>query len=285
MMRGEEDLIGLYLRRIADEPLLTPEQEIAMARRIKNGCDQSREKMIRANLRLVVKIAAHFNGRGLSLADLVCEGNVGLVKAVARFEPGHGAKFSTYASWWIKQSIRRALANQCGPVRLPEHLSGKLALVTRLSSRMAAEYGREPTTEELAAEVGVSAAKVARLQRASTQSVSLDAPLDCNGGSSHAFGEVFEDESARSPFEELRDKNLRQHALRLLLALNARERRVVGLRYGLDDGVERTLEEVGQEFGCTRENVRLIQAAALRKMRARMDELEHPKKRALAAAA
>lgn len=285
MMRREEDLIGLYMRRIADEALLTPEQEIDLAGRIKVGCEKSRERMIRANLRLVVKIAAHFSGRGLSLADLVCEGNVGLVKAVERFEPGHGAKFSTYAAWWIKQGIRRALANQCGPVRLPEHLSDKLALVMRMSSRMAADLGRDPTNEEIAAEVGLSAAKVDLLRRSATSSVSLDAPLANNGTNSHSFGEVFEDETARSPFEELRDKNLRQHVLRLLLALNARERRVIGLRYGLDDGVERTLEEVGQEFGCTRENVRLIQAAALRKMRARMADLENPRSQSLASAA
>lgn len=285
MMRGEDDLVGLYMRRIADEALLTQEQEIELAGHIKVGCEKSRERMIRANLRLVVKIAAQFSGRGLSLADLVCEGNVGLVKAVERFEPGHGAKFSTYAAWWIKQSIRRALANQCGPVRLPEHLSDKLALVTRLSVRMAADLGRDPTNEEIAAEVGLSPAKVGLLRRSSTSSVSLDAPLGNIGANSHAFGEVFEDETARSPFEELRDKNLRQHVLRLLLALNARERRVIGLRYGLEDGVERTLEEVGQEFGCTRENVRLIQAAALRKMRARMDELEHPAAGPFAAAA
>ena len=285
MMRGEEDLIGLYMRRIAEESLLTPEQEIDLAGLIKRGCEKAREKMIRANLRLVVKISAQFSGRGLSLADLVCEGNVGLVKAVERFEPGHGAKFSTYAAWWIKQSIRRALANQCGPVRLPEHLSDKLALVMRLSSRMAADLGRDPTNEEIAAEVGLSPAKVELLRRSSTSSVSLDAPMGHYGGTSHAFGEVFEDETVRSPFEELRDKNLRQHVLRLLLALNARERRVIGLRFGLEDGVERTLEEVGQEFGCTRENVRLIQAAALRKMRARMDELEHSPAKPFAAAA
>ena len=285
MMRGEEDLIGLYMRRIADEPLLTPEQEIDLAGRIKRGCGKSREKMISANLRLVVKIAAQFSGRGLSLADLVCEGNVGLVKAVERFEPGHGAKFSTYAAWWIKQGIRRALANQCGPVRLPEHLSDKLALVMRLSSRMAGDLGRDPTNEEIAAEVGLSPAKVELLRRSATSSVSLDAPMGHDGANSHPFSEVFEDDAARSPFEELRDKNLRQHVLRLLLALNARERRVIGLRYGLEDGIERTLEEVGQEFGCTRENVRLIQAAALRKMRVRMDELEHPATRPFAAAA
>jgi len=285
MMRGEEDLIGLYMRRIADEPLLTPEQEIDLAGRIKRGCGKAREKMISANLRLVVKIAAQFSGRGLSLADLVCEGNVGLVKAVERFEPGHGAKFSTYAAWWIKQGIRRALSNQCGPVRLPEHLSDKLALVMRVSSRMAAELGRDPTNEEVAAELGLSAAKVDRLRRSATSSVSLDAPLGHDGVASHALGEVFEDKDALSPFEELRDKNLRQHVVRLLVVLTARERRVVGLRFGLDDGVERTLEEVGQEFGCTRENVRLIQAAALRKMRARMDELEHPVPGSCAAAA
>jgi len=283
MMRGEDDLIGLYMRRIADEPLLSPEQEIDLAGRIKGGCGKAREKMIRANLRLVVKIAAQFSGRGLSLADLVCEGNVGLVKAVERFEPGHGAKFSTYASWWIKQSVRRALANQCGPVRLPEHLSDKLALVNKLAARMASDLGRDPTSEEVAAEIGLSAAKVERLRRAVTRSVSLDAPLGNDAASSHSLGELFEDDTARSPFEELRDKNLRQHVLRLVLALDARERRVIGLRYGLEDGVERTLEEVSREFGCTRENIRLIQAAALRKMRARMADLESPAAKAVAA--
>lgn len=285
MMRGEQDLLGLYMRRIADEPLLSPGQEIELAAQIKRGCDKAREKMTRANLRLVVKIAVGFSGRGLSLADLVCEGNVGLVKAVGRFEPGRGAKFTTYASWWIKQGIRRALTSQCGPVRVPEHLSAKLALVTRVSTSMAAALGRDPGDEEVASEIGISAHKVERLRRSSMPSVSLDAPAGGEGASSHAFGELLEDKNARSPFEELRDKNLRQHVIRLLVVLNARERRVIGLRYGLEDGIERTLEEVGQEFGCTRENVRLIQAAALRKMRSHMEELESPGVRHLAAAA
>jgi len=283
-MRGEDDLIGLYMRRIADEPLLTPEQEVELAGRIKRGCDKSRDRMIRANLRLVVKIAAQFSGRGLSLADLVCEGNVGLVKAVERFEPGRGAKFSTYAAWWIKQGIHRALSSQCGPVRLPEHLSDKVALVARLSARLAGSLGRDPTDEELAAEVGLSPGKVGRLRRAVTRSVSLDAPLVNDAATSHSLGELFEDDTARSPFEEVRDNNLRQHLLCLLFLLDPRERRVIGLRYGLDDGVERTLEEVGREFGCTRENIRLIQAAALRKLRARMADLENPGVGAVAAA-
>lgn len=276
MTTTTDGLASLYLREIGRVPLLTPPQEIALAKRIKRGCKKSREQMICANLRLVVKIAAELGGRGLPLADLVAEGNVGLVKAVERFEAGRGAKFSTYASWWIKQTMRRALANQCGAVRLPEHLSDKLAKISRISSKLSEQMGREPADGEIAAEVGMSEESVARLRQKAVREVSLDAPIRSGEGPSHARGEILEAVHARTPYEQLSEKNLRQHAVQLLDLLNSRERRVINLRYGLEDGVGRTLEEVSREFGCTRENVRLIQESALRKIRRRMAELERP---------
>ena len=279
MKSGEHDISGHYMRRLATTPLLTPEQELELAGRIKQGCRKSREKMICANLRLVVKIAAQFAGRGIPLEDLVSEGNVGLIKAVERFEPGHGAKFSTYAAWWIKQSIHRALSNQCGAVRIPEHLSGKASRIERVASRLSAELGREATQEEVAEETGLSTDRISRLGRARTAAVSLDAPTRHGNEDGKDLGEIIEDTRSRTPYDELRDKNLRQHALRLLVILSEREQRVIGLRFGLHDGVERTLEQVSREFGCTRENIRLIQSAALRKLRAEMEDLERPQPR------
>ena len=284
MKTAEHDISGYYLRRLTTSPLLTPGQEVELAARIKKGCHKSRDRMICANLRLVVKIATQFAGRGLPLEDLVSEGNVGLMKAVERFEPGHGAKFSTYAAWWIKQAMHRALSNQTGVIRIPEHLSDKAARVARVSSRLSSELGREATHEEIAEEVGLSAEKLSKLGRAMVTAVSLDAPAHGSEEQGKGLGEIVEDTRARSPFDELRDKNLRQHVLRLLLILSERERRVIGLRFGLHDGVERTLEQVSHEFGCTRENIRLIQSAALRKLRFEMEALEKPRGTAAAAA-
>jgi RNA polymerase primary sigma factor len=284
MKTAEHDISGYYLRRLTTSPLLTPGQEVELAAQIKRGCRQARDKMVCANLRLVVKIATQFAGRGLPLEDLVSEGNVGLMKAVERFEPGHGAKFSTYAAWWIKQAMHRAISNQTGVIRIPEHLSDKAARVARVSSRLSSELGREATHEEIAEEVGLSAEKLSKLGRATVTAVSLDAPARGNEEQGKGLGEIVEDTSARSPFDELRDKNLRQHVLRLLVILSERERRVIGLRFGLHDGIERTLEQVSHEFGCTRENIRLIQCAALRKLRFEMEELEKPRRTGAAAA-
>jgi RNA polymerase primary sigma factor len=284
MKTAEHDISGYYLRRLTTSPLLTPGQEVELAARIKKGCRKSRDKMICANLRLVVKIATQFAGRGLPLEDLVSEGNVGLMKAVERFEPGHGAKFSTYAAWWIKQAMHRAISNQTGVIRIPEHLSDKAARIARVSSRLSSELGREATHQEVAEEVGLSAEKVSKLGRATVTAVSLDAPARGSEEQGKGLGETVEDTHARSPFDELRDKNLRQHVLRLLVILSERERRVIGLRFGLHDGVERTLEQVSHEFGCTRENIRLIQSAALRKLRLEMEALEKPRGAAAVAA-
>jgi len=284
MKTAEHDISGYYLRRLTTSPLLTPGQEVELAARVKKGCRKSRDRMICANLRLVVKIATQFAGRGLPLEDLVSEGNVGLMKAVERFEPGHGAKFSTYAAWWIKQAMHRALANQTGVVRIPEHLSEKAARVARVSSQLSSELGREATQEEIAEEVGLSADKLSKLGRATITAVSLDAPLRASEAQGNGLGEMVEDTRAPSPFDELRDKNLRQHVLRLLIILSERERRVLGLRFGLHDGVERTLEQVSHEFGCTRENIRLIQSAALRRLRFEIEALERPRGTAAAAA-
>jgi RNA polymerase primary sigma factor len=275
-MTNEDELPWRYFRDIARVPLITPEEEVALAGRVRRGDRQAREAMITANLRLVVKIARHFTGQGLSLADLIAEGNIGLIKAVERFDPGKGAKLGTYAAWWIKQTIRRALANHANTIRLPVHLSGKIAKLTRVSNRLAGEFGREPTDEELAMELGLSAAKVGHLRRSLARLVPLDAPWrgpegEASGG---AMSDIIEDEQAQTPYEEASWRDLQDGLPGLFAVLNQRERRIIDLRFGMDGTTERTLDEIGREFGCTRENIRLIQKAALQKMRQRLAERE-----------
>src|SRR2546425_11005584 len=198
--------IKIYLREIGQIPLLTPEQEIELAAKIKKGNAAARERMILSNLRLVVTIAHDYVDLGLSLLDLISEGNIGLTKAVERFDPTKGAKLSTYAMWWIKQSIKRALANQSKTIRVPVHLADKLAKMRRLSLQMSDELGREPTDEELGEEIGIDSDKVARLKSVGIRPASLDAPIAEND--STEFAEIIGDDEAQTPFELLRDKNL-----------------------------------------------------------------------------
>src|SRR6201990_664348 len=207
MADDSETSIKIYLREIRQTPLLTPQQEIELAARIKKGDQKARAWMIKANLRLVVKIAHDYANLGLPLLDLVSEGNIGLMKAVERFDPAKGGKLSTYAAWWIKQSIKRALANQSKTIRLPVHLVDKISKMNRVASQMSEELGREPTDDELAEEVGLSAAKVSQLKTVSIRPASLDAPI--SDDDSTEFGEIVGDEEAQTPFELLRDKNLR----------------------------------------------------------------------------
>jgi RNA polymerase primary sigma factor len=264
----------IYLREIGQTPLLTPEQEVQLAARIKKGDKEARSQMIRANLRLVVKIAHDYANLGLPLLDLVSEGNIGLMKAVERFDPAKGGKLSTYAAWWIKQSIKRALANQSKTIRLPVHLVDKIAKIKRVSMSMSEELGREPTDQELADEVGLSAAKLSQLRTVSIRPASLDAPMNDEDGTE--FGEIVGDDNAVDPAENLSDKNLQEEIADLLRVLDDRERKIIMSRFGLDGGNSRTLEEVGEKFGVTRERIRQLQNIALAKLRRALRKREHP---------
>ncbi|MFM7373577.1 MAG: RNA polymerase sigma factor RpoD/SigA [Chthoniobacterales bacterium] len=271
------DALGLYLRDIGREKLLTPQEEIQLAARIKRGDKKARQRMIEANLRLVVKIAAEYGDYGLPLLDLISEGNIGLMKAVERFDPKKCGKLSTYAGWWIRQAVRRALANQSKTIRLPVHLVDKIGKIRRVAARMTEELGREPTSEELAEELGLAVAKVTHLKNVAVRPASLDAKISADDET--PFGDLVGDERAEDPFATLRDKDLRDEIVDLLDVLDARERRIISFRFGLDGGRERTLEEVGKKFGVTRERIRQLQNIALLKMRKalrRREELKVP---------
>jgi RNA polymerase primary sigma factor len=266
--------IKIYLREIGQIPLLTPDQEIDLAAKIKRGDREARALMIRSNLRLVVKIAHDYANLGLPLLDLISEGNIGLMKAVERFDPAKGGKLSTYAAWWIKQSIKRALANQSKTIRLPVHLVDKISKMRRVSLQMSEELGREPTDEELGDEIGIASGKVSQLKTVSIRPASLDAPI--SDDDSTEFGEIVGDEDAQTPFELLRDKNLRNEVGGLLDVLDDREKKIIFQRFGLDGGKPKTLEEVGKKFGVTRERIRQLQNIALSKLRRALSKKERP---------
>jgi len=266
---GERSNLQLYLQEIGKTPLLTIEEEIALAKRIRRGDKAARDHMIQANLRLVVKIAMDYKDFGLPLLDLISEGNIGLVKAVERFDPRKGGKLSTYAAWWIKQSIKRALANQSKTIRLPVHLVDKISRMRRTAMALTETLGREPTDEELAAELQIPTAKVAHLKSVSVRPASLDAPIGEDGDSA-TFGDIIGDESALSPFDGLREKNLSADLRAMIDALDPREAEIIRLRFGLDGRDELTLEEVGQRFRVTRERIRQLEYLALSKMRKAM---------------
>lgn len=264
--------LPLYMREVAEVDLLTIEQENELAARIRCGDDTAREHMIRANLRLVVKIAREYEGLGLPLLDMINEGNIGLMRAVERFDPAKGGKLSTYASLWIKQSIRRAIANQAKTIRLPIHAMDKLAKAQRLTTAMRDELGRDPTLDELAEELGVRSSRLAEIRTAALRPASLDAPL--GDDDSNALGEVVRDEHARTPYEELEEKTLLTMLKDFVARLQPRERNILRLRFGLDGGGERTLEEIGVEFGLTRERIRQLQNEALVKLRRMIEDRE-----------
>src|SRR5256884_7077693 len=262
-----------YLQEIGRIPLLTLEEEIELAAKIKKGDAEARERMINANLRLVVTIARDYANLGLSLLDLISEGNIGLTKAVERFDPTKGAKLSTYAMWWIKQSIKRALANQGKTIRLPVHLADKVAKVRRVSLQMSDELGREPTDDELGEEIGIDSDNITRLKSVGIRPASLDAPIADND--STEFGEVIGDDEAQTPFELLRDKNLLGEVDGLIEVLDAREKKIISHRFGLDGGKPKTLEDVGRDFGVTRERIRQLQNIALAKLRRALSKKEN----------
>jgi RNA polymerase primary sigma factor len=267
--------IKLYLREIGLVKLLTPQEEIDLAARIKKGDKKAREQMIKANLRLVVKIARDYEGIGLPLLDLISEGNIGLMKAVERFDPSKGGKLSTYGSWWIKQSIKRALANQSKTIRLPVHLVDKISKMRRTAMRLQEELGREPTDDELGGELGISASRVAQMRMAAIRPASLDAPI--GDEDSNNFAEVVQDEAADTPYEQLEEKTVTRMLQEMVKTLDPREATILRARFGLDGGPERTLEEVGEKFGVTRERVRQIQNIALKKLRKMIEKLEAAK--------
>ena len=270
------DSLQLYLREIGRVKLLTPDEEIALARRIKRGDKAAREHMIKANLRLVVKIARDYEGLGVPLLDLISEGNIGLIKGVERFNPKKGAKLSTYASLWIKQQIRRALANQGKTIRLPVHVVERLSEMRKAEARLREVFDREPTDEELAHEVDLDVKRVRRYRDASRATVSLDAPVGDDDSSKVA--EIVADPNAELPFERLRQETDTALVREVLSTLNERERSILASRFGLDGGREKTLEEVGAEFDLTRERIRQIQELALKKLRVRMDNRDQPRR-------
>jgi RNA polymerase primary sigma factor len=267
--------IKLYLREIGQVKLLTPQEEIELAAKIKRGDKKAREQMIKANLRLVVKIARDYEGIGLPLLDLISEGNIGLMKAVERFDPAKGGKLSTYGSWWIKQSIKRALANQSKTIRLPVHLVDKISKMRRTAMRLQEELGREPTDEELGEEMGITASRVAQMRMAAIRPASLDAPI--GDEDSNNFAEVVQDESADTPYEQLEEKTVTRMLQEMVKTLDPREATILRARFGLDGGPQKTLEEVGQKFGVTRERVRQIQNIALKKLRKMIEKMEATK--------
>ena len=274
MAYDSDSSMKLYLREISKTPLLTVEEEKQLAERIKMGDAEARTHMIKANLRLVVKIAHDYSGYGMSLSDLISEGNIGLMNAVERFDPEKGGKLSTYGAWWIKQSIKRALANQSKTIRLPIHMVDKIARMRRIASILAEALGREPTDDEIATELGLPRQKIAMLKQAAQRPTSLDAPV--NEGEATEYGEMISDESASDPLEMLTDKNLHAEISGLLSILNERERRIIDERFGLNGLKPMLLEDVGREFGVSRERIRQLQNSALAKMRKALLKKDKP---------
>lgn len=262
----ERNSIKTYLQEIGKIPLLTPAQEITLARRIQAGEKEARDLMIKSNLRLVVKIAHDYKDFGLPVLDLISEGNIGLVKAVERFDPDKGGKLSTYAAWWIKQSIKRALANQSKTIRLPVHLVDKISRMRKMAMALTEEFGREPTDQELADELEMPVNKVSHLKSVSVRPTSLNAPVGEDGNSTE-FGEIVGDDNAPTPYENLHEKSLRGDLHEMISGLESREAEIIRLRFGLNGDTPLTLEEVGQLFEITRERVRQLQNIALSKMR------------------
>ena len=269
--RDERSNLQLYLNEIRQTPLLTVEEEIKLAARIKRGDKAARDHMIKANLRLVVKIAYDYNQMGLPLMDLISEGNLGLIKAVERFDPAKGGKLSTYAAWWIKQSMKRALANQSKTIRLPVHLVDKIARMRKTIALLTDELGREPTTEEVAAEMQIPTNKVALLKTVSVRPASLDAPVGEDDDSA-TLGDLVGDDSTAAPDADLGERNLKDNLRAMVNSLDPREAEIIKLRFGLDGKDELTLEEVGRKFKVTRERIRQLEYLALGKIRRQLQK-------------
>lgn len=266
---GTEDPVRMYLKEIGKIPLLSAEEEIALCKRMEEGNEQEREaaknKLAEANLRLVVSIAKRYMGRGMALLDLIQEGNLGLIKAVEKFDYRKGFKFSTYATWWIRQAITRAIADQARTIRIPVHMVETINRTIRVSRQLLQEYGREPKPEEIAKVMGIPAERVREILKISQEPVSLETPVG-EEDDSH-LGDFIQDNNIPVPAEEAAYTLLREQLEEVMETLTEREQKVIRLRYGLGDGRPRTLEEVGKEFNVTRERIRQIEAKALRKLR------------------
>jgi RNA polymerase primary sigma factor len=262
------DSIRLYLCEIGKVSLLTGKEEIDLAKRIKKGDQTAKQRLAEANLRLVVSIAKKYIGRGLSFLDLIQEGNIGLFRAVEKFDPDRGFKFSTYATWWIRQAITRAIADQARTIRIPVHMVETINKLTHAQRRLVQELGREPLVEELAAEMDMDVKKVRHILKISQDIVSLEAPVGTEEDSK--LGDFIEDDDALSPSEATNRQLIKENIHEMLQYLSPRERKIIEMRFGLKDGVGHTLEEVGHEFRVTRERIRQIEAKVLQKLK------EHP---------
>ncbi len=261
-----DDSVRLYLREIGKIPLLSNEEELALAQKVKAGDKRAKDHMAEANMRLVVSIAKRYVGRGLDLLDLIQEGNTGLLRAVEKFDPDKGFKFSTYATWWIRQAITRAIADQARTIRIPVHMVETINKLLRTHRRMTQELNREPTNDELAKEMEMEVDKVEHIMKIKQDISSLDAAVRDDEEDS-VLGDFIEDEDTESPEEAATNQLLREQVNDVLEALSEREQKILRLRFGLDDGKTHTLEEVGKEFGVTRERIRQIEAKALAKLR------------------
>ena len=260
-----EDPVRMYLKEIGKVPLLTAEEEVELAKRMEAGDEYAKQKLCEANLRLVVSIAKKYMGRGMLFLDLIQEGNLGLIKAVDKFDYRKGYKFSTYATWWIRQAITRSIADQARTIRIPVHMVETINKLIRVSRQMLQEQGREPTPDEIAAEMGITTEKVREIMKIAQEPVSLETPIG-EEEDSH-LGDFIPDEDAPAPADAAAFTMLKEQLVDVLSTLTDREQKVLKLRYGLGDGRARTLEEVGKEFDVTRERIRQIEAKALRKLR------------------
>lgn len=260
-----DDPVKMYLKEIGRVPLLSAEEEVELAKRMENGDDAAKKRLAESNLRLVVSIAKRYVGRGMLFLDLIQEGNLGLIKAVEKFDYRRGYKFSTYATWWIRQAITRAIADQARTIRIPVHMVETINKLHRVNRQLLQDFGREPSPEEIANEMEISVERVREIQKIAQEPVSLETPIG-EEDDSH-LGDFIEDEDAPAPAEMASFVLLKEQLEDVLDTLQPRERKVLQLRFGLDDGRSRTLEEVGQEFGVTRERIRQIEAKALRKLR------------------
>ena len=266
---GSDDPVRLYLKEIGKYPLLTTEEEIALAKQIAEGTPEeqaaAKKKLSEANLRLVVSIAKRYVGRGMQFLDLIQEGNLGLIKAAEKFDYTKGYKFSTYATWWVRQAITRAIADQARTIRIPVHMVETINKLIRVNRQLAQELGRDPTPAEIAKEMGISESKVREIIKIAQEPVSLETPIG-EEEDSH-LGDFIEDENAPAPAEVASNAMMREQLQEVLHTLTPREEKVIRLRFGLEDGQAHTLEEVGKEFNVTRERIRQIEAKALRKIR------------------
>ncbi|KKM09070.1 RNA polymerase sigma factor RpoD [Clostridiales bacterium PH28_bin88] len=262
---GIDDPVRMYLKEIGRVPLLTADEEVDLAKRMEEGDEEAKRRLAEANLRLVVSIAKRYVGRGMLFLDLIQEGNLGLIKAVEKFDYRKGYKFSTYATWWIRQAITRAIADQARTIRIPVHMVETINKLIRVSRQLLQELGREPSPEEIASEMEIPVERVREIMKIAQEPVSLETPIG-EEEDSH-LGDFIEDEDAPAPAEAASFMLLKEQLEEVLDTLTPREEKVLRLRFGLDDGRSRTLEEVGQEFGVTRERIRQIEAKALRKLR------------------